>query len=673
MGYNLSGKSLFNQNSSATNIFVTQNNSIFFKPSAAVTWTTVYGQSIAPLLLTTSSGTVSFAYGQKIFGSISSSSTISNVYGMKVDATITAGTVSSAYNLYVTSPTQTSGSITNICSAFFGLPTVGTNQGGVGIGTTTPTNALDVNGGMSLGSFAGSQTISYGVVAVSGPVSTTPYMGVGTPHPTFYTDIQGVMQAGAAYGWMPTGIQQKGTLSQGWNGLGGGTVGNSKQVSTVSISIYNPQLFGPLGINYGNNWGAGGFDGRYVYYYPGALNGTTFASHFIRYDTTLPYNVSTSYSYYNLLSVNANCYNFDGACFDGRYIYMTTYFSFFLVYNSLLVRYDTWAPFNQTASYAVMDTTLINTLITGLISPLFTGDYVYFTSNFSNILVRYSINLPFTSTTSYQIFRVSSVASGMSNGVSLCYDGRNIYISGFGNQTSNFIVYYDTTKSFSSVSSYTAFSLLLISGLTASQFWGMCFDGRFIYLSPLTNYFQFFSGQVVRYDTTLPFTSTGSWAFIELQGFNGYNNTGWRGIFFDGRYVYVIPSDNGLVTGVGVIAQYDTLLPFSITIGFSFLSFPLVNSNLLSFQGAVYDGNYVYLPPNPYQWIIRIDAYRGYPLSSLFASNQASNGFTLGTGLTNPIVSPTVSAGTIQIPSLPAGYMILQAGTNVVRKIPYYN
>ncbi len=673
MGYNANGLSLFNQNSSAANLYVTHNNTVFYRPQAAFGWTSAYGQSISPLLLTTSAGTVSFAYGQKIFGSISSSSTISNVYGLNASVNITGGTVSSVYSLYVTAPTQTAGSIANNYTAYFGLPTVGANQGGVGMGTTTPTNALDVYGGMSLGSFAGSQTISFGIVAVGGLVATTPYMGVGTPHPTFYTDIQGTMQAGAAYGWMPMGIQQKGTLSQGWNSLGGGTVGNSKQITTLSVSIYTPQLIQPFGISFGNNWSSAGFDGRYVYYAPSQLLNDTYPGNFIRYDTTLPFTVSTSYSYFNMTIVNSNCTNIFGGCFDGRYIYMCTYDTSFLVANYLFIRYDTWSTFNQVSSYSTFDVRLVNSSLNILISPIFEGSYIYFGSLLATAVVRYSIDSPFTSSSSYQVFYVSSLVSGMQNVQTLGCDGRYLYITGQGSHTSNFIVSYDITKDFSSLSSYSSFSLFNINGFYADLFQGMAFDGRFMYFAPLGNYLGFFSGQLLRYDTTLPFTSSTSYAFVDMQGYQGYNNTGWRGIFFDGRYIYVIPSDNGLALGLGVLAQYDTLLPFSITIGFTFLQFPAVNSNLISFSGAVYDGNYVYLPPNFYQWIIRIDAYRGYPLSSLFASNQASNGFTLATGITNPTFSPTVSAGTIQIPSLPVGYIILQSAPYVFRKIPYYN
>lgn len=671
MGYNLNGLSLFNQNASASNLFVTQNNTVF-SSQVGFGWTSAYGQSIAPLFFSSLSGSVSFSYGQNISGSISSSSTISNVYGLNIDVNINGGTISSVYNLYVSPPTATLGSIVNICTAFFGLPSVGTNQGGVGIGTTTPTNALDIYGGMSIGNYAGTQTVSFGVVAIGGQVPTTPCMGVGTPHPSYFTDIQGTMQAGAAYGWMPMGIQQKGTLSQGWNSLGGGTVGNNKKLTTFSVSFFNPQI-PALGAqdSYSVGWDSSCFDGRYIYFAPEQFYGFTFAGYYIRYDTTLPFAMTTSYTSYKLTNVNSQFSEIDGLAFDGRYIYMTL----INVFGSSIyfARQDTWAPFDQTASYSLFDMSQINSLITQMISPVFTGSYVYFLTNKSNLLVRYSVDSGFDLASSYNYFSLGSLVVGLNGLSTIGYDGQFIYIANDGSPTVNCIISYDETKEFSSSLSYEVFSLLGISNLSVISFNGASFDGRYIYFCPTGAFGGVFSGQVLRYDTTLAFTTTTSWVLVDLGSYGGSNYTGFDSTIFDGRYVYFAPCTLGVDPGLSVLARYDTLMPFNITAGFSFIDFSKINSLYTAFCGVIYDGNYVYLSINQHEFLGRIDAYKGYQLSSLFASNQASNGFALGTGITNIPLSLTVSSGTLQVPSLPVGYITLQGENNIIRKIPYYN
>ena len=671
MGYNSGVVTLFNQNTSPANLLVTQNSTVFNKRNAAPVWTSLTGQAVSPALITSAAISLSSAYGQQIFGSSAASATISSVYALNISMSLLSGTVSNAYSLYVTAPTVTSGTSGNLCTAFFGLPSVGTNQGGVGIGTLTPTNDLDVFGGVGLGSNAGSQTISFGVVAISNQSSSSACLGVRTSSPNYLADVQGTLQAGAAYGWMPMGVQQMVTLSEGWgqSSLGGGLVGSNLGFNSNTIALANPRTISQSASYF---FSGSVFDGRYIYYFPEDFTTGPTPGILTRYDTYLSFSATTSYSSFNMLTVNSLATQCYGGCFDGRYVYITTWQ--IVIFGALaytFIRYDTWSPFQNISSYQTFDTRNINSNFLGLQPCFFDGRYVYIGSVNKALLARYDTLLSFTSSSSYAYFDLSTLVSIINQQVNFIgFDGQFIYIGGPSGPTSNYVVAYNTSLSFGSAASYSTFDISQISGLSVNTFEGASFDGRYLYFCPSGNTFNLFSGQILRYDTTLSFTATTSYAFVDLSVLNT-RATGFTAILFDGKYIYLCPGNTAFL-GAGILSRYDTSMAFNITAGFDFLDFTSVNSNNGG-NSLTFDGKYVYLAAGGISLITRINAYPGPQTSPLFSSNQASNGFTLGMGVTNLLMSPTVSSGTFQIPSLPVGYIQIQGGQGIIRKIPYYN
>jgi hypothetical protein len=75
---------------------------------------------------------------------------------------------------------------------------------------------------------------------------------------------------------------------------------------------------------------------------------------------------------------------------------------------------------------------------------------------------------------------------------------------------------------------------------------GAVFDGRYVYLVPYNN--GAFYGQVTRYDTTGSFTAAGSYSVFDTTTVNA-NSKGFIGAVFDGRYVYLVPYSNGVSFG----------------------------------------------------------------------------------------------------------------------------
>jgi hypothetical protein len=99
-----------------------------------------------------------------------------------------------------------------------------------------------------------------------------------------------------------------------------------------------------------SGFAGGAFDGRYVYFAPGRIDG----AHAIvaRYDTTagsFDAGGASAFAFFSLSLVSGGAHGFDGCAFDGRYIY------FIPNANGIIVRYDTTAAFDATTSWEAWD------------------------------------------------------------------------------------------------------------------------------------------------------------------------------------------------------------------------------------------------------------------------------------------------------------------------------
>jgi len=73
------------------------------------------------------------------------------------------------------------------------------------------------------------------------------------------------------------------------------------------------------------------------------------------------------------------------------------------------------------------------------------------------------------------------------------------------------------------------------------SFHGGAFDGRYVYLVPTA------FAPIVRYDTTGGFGNTTSWSSFLVQDTDLSVTTGFNGAVFDGQFLYLIPSASGPV------------------------------------------------------------------------------------------------------------------------------
>jgi hypothetical protein len=209
----------------------------------------------------------------------------------------------------------------------------------------------------------------------------------------------------------------------------------------------------------------------------------------------------------------------------------------------ILTRYDTWADYEVSGSYEVVDLTALTGALKIYVGASFDGTYIYLIPNAdgmsnSGLLVRYNTNADFN-IANFTSLDLTTVNAGCHSFYGSVFDGKWLYLIPLNGRLTR----YDTTAAF--VAGSCASIDLTATNADAKSFFGGCFDGRYVYLSSDSINAGSSNGQVTRYDVTKAFTSGASYSFYDTKTFNA-NSRGWIGAICDGRYVYFVPiSDNG--------------------------------------------------------------------------------------------------------------------------------
>ena len=304
------------------------------------------------------------------------------------------------------------------------------------------------------------------------------------------------------------------------------------------------------------------FDGRYIYFAPNN-NGASFGQ-VTRYDTTGSFTAAGSWSVYDTTAVNANSKGFFGAVFDGRYIYFAPNNNG--AYFGQVTRYDTTGSFTAAGSWSVYDTTAVNANSKGFQGAVFDGRYIYFVpynnGAYSGQVTRYDTTGSFTAAGSWSVYDTTAVNANSKAFYGAVFDGRYIYFApNYNGAYFGQVTRYDTTGSFTAAGSWSVYDTTAVNA-NSKGFVGAVFDGRYIYFVPYNN--GAYSGQVTRYDTTGSFTAAGSWSVYDTTAVNA-NSKGFYGAVFDGRYIYFVPYNNGAYSGQvtrlnGWVGGIDALL-----------------------------------------------------------------------------------------------------------------
>ncbi|MEM7165399.1 MAG: DUF4347 domain-containing protein, partial [Planctomycetota bacterium] len=351
------------------------------------------------------------------------------------------------------------------------------------------------------------------------------------------------------------------------------------------------------------------FDGRYTYFIPYS-NGSNFHGEVLRYDGYLDPKDVNAWSTFDpgANGVGTDPDGYSGGAFDGRYVYFAPYHNGGDEHGEVM-RFDSYGEFTDVAAWDTFDPGANGVGVDpdGYEGVEFDGRYLYFspwdsgTGSHSEVL-RYDTTADFSATGSWHTF--DFVTAGVTNREGydgLEYDGRYIYfvpLSDDGTEHGE-IVRYDTTASFSSVSSWDAYDPGSNGvGSDADGYSGATFDGQYLYFVPLDNGASQ-HGEVLRYDTTGSFSTAGSWSAFDLDaGGLGGDAEGFLDPTFDGRYVYFSPFDDG--SGyIGNAVRYDTQGTFN-----SIASWAEYNpedqglgDDPVGYWGAAFDNRYVLYSP----------------------------------------------------------------------------
>jgi len=303
------------------------------------------------------------------------------------------------------------------------------------------------------------------------------------------------------------------------------------------------------------------FDGRYVYYVP-RTDGQTLHSRILRYDTRGPgFAEPGSWQAHDI----GQRVSYQGGAFDGRYVYFAPGYHQDTGPSGLALRYDTHGEFDDPASHAVHDAAGTDGLTcTCYDGAVFDGRYVYFAPlGGDGTVLRCDTRADFQASEAWAAQSARDLG-GLDMGmcVGAVFDGRYVYFVPYANSV---VVRYDTRGGFHSETSWEARDARATSGLDTRGYDGAAFDGRYVYFIPFwdgDDGGRGFHARLLRYDTSRDFADPGAWDASDGSALAPPNPGGFNGGAFDGRYLYMAPwredCDTGDIASHGQVLRYDT-------------------------------------------------------------------------------------------------------------------
>lgn len=135
------------------------------------------------------------------------------------------------------------------------------------------------------------------------------------------------------------------------------------------------------------------FDGRFVYYIPGAATSPERTTTWVmRYDTLLAFTSSAAWSGFQTTSLNVKAKAFSDGHFDGRYLYLTPDAQ---AYNGQLVlAYDTRHAFQRASSWRVFNLATLQGSPSGYQGSAFDGANYYLAPSDTSVALRLRVRSP---------------------------------------------------------------------------------------------------------------------------------------------------------------------------------------------------------------------------------------------------------------------------------------
>ncbi|MFC1461906.1 DUF2341 domain-containing protein, partial [Verrucomicrobiota bacterium] len=301
------------------------------------------------------------------------------------------------------------------------------------------------------------------------------------------------------------------------------------------------------------------FDGYYVYFVP-RYDGKTFHTRVLRYNTHKAFDDDESWEAHDVgLGIS-----YQGAGFDGRYVYFAPGTGNEGGQSGVVLRYDTHAPFNSDSGWVTFDANGTSGLQTKDFDGVaFDGRYVYFVPLAHRVVLSYDTEAEFTDKKSWRAFDAKPLK--MRQCVGSVFDGQYLYFVPYDHHV---VVRYDTRKAFEKTASWDSYDVKNTRGLRKWGYDGGFFDGRYVYFVP---FFHTAGGgkmdfhcEVLRYDAAKAFQNRESWQTVNAGNTAGLKTVGYNAGAFDGRYFYFAPWQDGStypesIRGHGRVLRYDTL------------------------------------------------------------------------------------------------------------------
>src|ERR1700722_12806916 len=176
------------------------------------------------------------------------------------------------------------------------------------------------------------------------------------------------------------------------------------------------------------------------------------------------------------------------------------------------------------------------------------------------------------------------------------------------------ISYNAGTTGFTDASNWISFDMTTLDP-TATGFNASVVVGTNVYMVPDGHQAAGVLPTFVFYDATKDVNDPTAYQFVDAPARNGAlgPSYGWCSGIFDGTYVYYVPGQDETLGYSGNIIRYDTTTPFSLSGGgWEAFDMTTVNASAADFQSAIYDGHrYIYYIPFRNQLIVRYDTQYG--------------------------------------------------------------
>ena len=290
------------------------------------------------------------------------------------------------------------------------------------------------------------------------------------------------------------------------------------------------------------------YEGRYVYFVPRGRNygsGPLSEGHtrMHRYDTHKNFKDKAAWEAFDLEIPMSH----QSAGYDGRYIYICPGYEYgddkkSLVESSLVIRFDTKGGLKDMASYTTFDVEKISPLAYGNYDgAAFDGRYMYFIPLGSGVPVQYDTTQDFQDVESWKMYDAKPL--GMKQNVGASFDGRYLYYDSYG--VAN-IIRFDTEGDFADGMSWKAFDASQVPGNNGGGFDGGFYDSRYVWFAPFTgrgtgDRSYIIQSNFLRYDTQQSFDDPASWDSFDASVTDGLLTGGYNAGAFDGRFFYLAP------------------------------------------------------------------------------------------------------------------------------------